>query len=174
LNLGPEAIPPRRDWNCQVEKEKFAPVFDTWRFDWLDIPAVIAAASEVYEFPMVDRDPIKQWAFGRVTILGDAAHPMYPNGSNGASQAILDASALADAVQNESDIETALRNYEMRRLWPTSAITLRNHQFGPEVVMQMVEDRAPNGFTNIENVISRAELEEVANSYKVLVGFDLN
>lgn len=122
---------------------------------------------------MVDRDPLQQWTFGRVTLLGDAAHPMYPIGSNGASQAIVDAASLAEIVQKEPDVETALRDYESRRLGPTSAIVLRNRKMGPEIVMQMAEDRAPNGFNVIEDVISRAELVEIANSYKVTAGFDL-
>ena len=173
LNLGPEAALPKRDWNQRVEKGKFASAFASWRFDWLDVPAIISAAKEVFEFPMVDRDPLRQWTFGRVTLLGDAAHPMYPIGSNGASQAIVDAAALAEILQKESDVETALRDYESRRLGPTSAIVLRNRQMGPEIVMQMAEDRAPNGFNVIEDVISRAELVEIANSYKVTAGFDL-
>src|SRR4051794_40508049 len=121
---------------------------------------------------MVDRDPVAQWSFGRVTLLGDAAHPMYPIGSNGASQAILDAEALAEAVSSTPDIPEALRRYQDKRLPPTAEIVHTNRRLGPEVVMQIVEDRAPEGFTNLDEVISPEELESVAQSYKKTAGFD--
>src|SRR5690606_8808428 len=108
----------------------------------------------VFEFPMSDRHPVDRWSFGRVTLLGDAAHPMYPIGSNGASQAILDAAALAQALLEVDDAEAALGRYEDERLAPTSKIVLANRQQGPEAVMQIVEDRAPDGFERLEEVIS--------------------
>ncbi len=161
-----------RDWNRLAGKGSFRREFSDWRFDWLDIPGLIDSAPVVYEFPMVDRDPVPRWSFGRVSLLGDAAHPMYPVGSNGASQAILDAAALVDAIQSCPDPEEALRSYEQARLEKTAAIVLSNRRHGPEVVMQMVEDRAPEGFTNLSDVISRQELEEVASRYKAIAGFD--
>jgi 2-polyprenyl-6-methoxyphenol hydroxylase-like FAD-dependent oxidoreductase len=121
---------------------------------------------------MSDRDPVDRWSFGRVTLLGDAAHPMYPIGSNGASQAILDAADLAETLKACDDPVEALREYEAHRLPPTTRIVLANRQQGPEAVMQMVEERAPNGFTNLHDVISQQELEEVAARYKQLAGFD--
>ncbi|HEX4946149.1 MAG TPA: flavin-dependent oxidoreductase [Blastocatellia bacterium] len=160
-----------RDWNRQVDTSAVLPAFADWHFDWLDIPALIAGAAAIYEFPMIDRDPVERWSFGRVTLLGDAAHPMYPIGSNGASQAILDAPALASALQSEPDVVTALRRYEQERLQPTARIVLSNRQQGPEQVMQLVEDRAPNGFTNLHAVISQMELEEIAGRYKQIAGF---
>jgi 2-polyprenyl-6-methoxyphenol hydroxylase-like FAD-dependent oxidoreductase len=163
---------PEREWEREVDRARFAPAFAAWRFDWLDVPALIAAAPRVYEFPMSDRDPVERWSVGRVTLLGDAAHPMYPIGSNGASQAVLDAAHLAAALSRQPDAEAALRDYEAERLAPTAKIVLANRQQGPEAVMQMVEERAPGGFARIEDVISRAELEDVAARYKVVAGFD--
>jgi len=160
-----------RDWNRQVGKDVVLPAFADWHFDWLNIPALIEGASAIYEFPMIDRDPVERWSFGRVTLLGDAAHPMYPIGSNGASQAILDAPALVEALTTEADIVSALQRYEQARLQPTARIALSNRQQGPEQVMQLVEDRAPNGFTNLHDVISQVELEEIANRYKQIAGF---
>jgi 5-methylphenazine-1-carboxylate 1-monooxygenase len=160
------------DWNRRVDKGIFAPAFESWRFDWLDIPAVIDGAAEVFEFPMSDRDPLPCWSFGHVTLLGDAAHPMYPIGSNGASQAILDAEALASALGESVPVSEALRKYEQARLGPTTAVVHSNRQLGPEVVLRIVDERAPQGFERLEDVISRQELEEIAQRYKVIAGFD--
>jgi len=162
----------QRDWNRRVEKSKFAPIFASWCFDWLDIPAIIDGAAEVFEFPMSDRDPLERWSFGRVTLLGDAAHPMYPIGSNGASQAILDAEALATTLLENATVTEALGRYEKLRLGPMAAVVHSNRQLGPEVVMRIVEERAPHGFDRLEDVISRQELEEIAQRYKVIAGFD--
>jgi 2-polyprenyl-6-methoxyphenol hydroxylase-like FAD-dependent oxidoreductase len=162
----------RRDWSRHVEKSEFAPAFASWRFDWLDVPALIDGAAEVFEFPMSDRDPLPRWSYGRVTLLGDAAHPMYPIGSNGASQAILDAESLADALRENGAGPEALRSYEQARLASTAAVVESNRRLGPEVVMQMVEERAPHGFDRLEDVITHRELEEIAQRYKVIAGFD--
>lgn len=170
--LNVETMPDRTDWNKEIDKEKFAPAFKNWDFGWLNVPKLIEEASAVYEFPMVDRDPIPQWTFGRITLLGDAAHPMYPIGSNGASQAILDADALGDVLEQQLNAEETLQAYEALRREPTANIVLTNRQNGPEVVMQIVEDRAPNGFERLEDVISYEELEEIANRYKKIAGFD--
>ncbi len=172
LNLGAQAELPRRDWNRKGDKASFAPAFAGWNFDFLNVPRLIAGAFEVFEFPMVDRDPVPQWSFGRVTLLGDAAHPMYPIGSNGASQAILDAEALADALAAGGDDLQALRNYETARLAATAAIVESNRRLGPEVVMQIVEERAPNGFARLQDVISWEELEVIALTYKRTAGFE--
>jgi 5-methylphenazine-1-carboxylate 1-monooxygenase len=167
-----DEMPSRADWNKEIDKEKFAPAFAKWNFGWLDVPKLIEESAAVYEFPMVDRDPLPQWTFGRVTLLGDAAHPMYPIGSNGASQAILDADALGQALIEQPSAEHALKAYEQARLEPTANIVHTNRKNGPEVVMQIVEDRAPNGFENLEDVITHQELEEIANKYKRIAGFD--
>lgn len=172
LRLSGDQAPVPRDWNRRAEKEVFAPAFKDWRFDWLDIPALIDGAEAVYEFPMVDRDPVPRWSVGRVTLLGDAAHPMYPVGSNGASQGILDAGALAEALANESDPVKALQSYEAARLGPTSQLVLANRRQGPEVVMQLAEDRAPDGFKDVASVFAPSELAEIAARYKTIAGFN--
>lgn len=132
---------------------------------------MIDSAEAIYEFPMVDKDPLPRWTFGRVTLLGDAAHPMYPIGSNGSAQAIVDARYLSDCLCNERDINYALREYEAERLPRTAGIVLRNRMNGPEQVMQLAEVRAPQGFARIDDVIARSELEAIAQRYKTLAGF---
>ncbi len=136
------------------------------------MPALIRSAKAVYEFPMVDRDPVERWSFGRVTLLGDAAHPMYPIGSNGASQAILDARILANLLASRRDPVRALEEYDAIRRPATAAIVHANRANGPERVMQMVEERAPEGFARLDDVISRDELEVAARDYKLVAGFD--
>lgn len=172
LTVGGDEPPMKRDWNRRADKADFAPPFQSWRFDWLDVPALIAAADAVFEYPLVDRDPLPRWSFGRVTLLGDAAHPMYPIGSNGASQAILDAAALTEAVTSSPDAPAALAAYETARRDPTARIVLANRQNGPEQVMQLAEARAPQGFDHVESVISREELEAIAWRYKQVAGFE--
>ena len=164
--------PPKRDWNKKVDKEIFLPAFASWNYDWLDVPALIEAATEVYEFPMIDRDPLPQWTFGHISLLGDAAHPMYPIGSNGASQAILDAKALADSIASNKNIQQALMEYEQQRREPTSKIVLTNRENGPDKIMEIMEQRAPDGFAELNDVITHEELETIANQYKKIAGFE--
>lgn len=160
----------REDWNRRGAPEDFLPRFEDWRFDWLDVPALIRGAEAVYEYPMVDRDPLPRWSHGRVTLLGDAAHPMYPIGSNGASQAILDARALGEALAATDDPAGGLAAYEQARLSATAAIVLANRGNGPEQCMQLAQERAPEGFERIEDVFAPGELEAMAARYKVLTG----
>jgi 2-polyprenyl-6-methoxyphenol hydroxylase-like FAD-dependent oxidoreductase len=162
----------REDWNRPGNPAEFLPWFKEWRFDWLDVPEVIGAAVRCFEYPMVDRDPVDRWSFGRVTLLGDAAHAMYPIGSNGASQAVLDARVLAREIQARGPVPAALQAYEDERRPATARIVLANRGNGPEQVMQLVQERAPAGFDRIEDVLSRRELEESAAAYKRLAGFD--
>jgi 2-polyprenyl-6-methoxyphenol hydroxylase-like FAD-dependent oxidoreductase len=162
----------REDWNRPGRVEEFLPRFADWRFDWLDVPAVIAAADHCYEYPMVDRDPLPRWSYGRVTLLGDAAHPMYPIGSNGASQAILDARVLAREIRARGATPAALEAYEMERRPATAAIVAANRGNGPDQVLELVEQRAPDGFARIEDVLSAAELAETAAAYRRVAGFD--
>jgi 2-polyprenyl-6-methoxyphenol hydroxylase-like FAD-dependent oxidoreductase len=169
----PDGVPPRQDWNRQVSRERFAADFAGWRYDWLDVPALIDGASVIYEYPLVDRDPLPQWSHGRVTLLGDAAHPMYPIGSNGASQAILDAECLAEQLATEPDVIDALAAYDAIRRPATAQLVLLNRSNGPEQVMQLAEERAPEGFSDINSVIPREELETIAARYKQAAGFSL-
>lgn len=168
----PDRTPPGTDWNRRVDADVFARPFDSWSFDWLDVPALIAEAGEAYEFPMVDRDPLERWSIGRVTLLGDAAHPMYPIGSNGASQAILDARELADQLARQDDIAEALLRYDEARRPMTAAIVAANRRQGPDEVLQIAEERAPNGFADVHDVLSQEELETIAAKYKQTAGFD--
>jgi 2-polyprenyl-6-methoxyphenol hydroxylase-like FAD-dependent oxidoreductase len=163
----------REDWNRPGRLDDFLPRFEAWRFPWLDVPAIIRAAREVFEYPMVDREPVEQWTFGRTTLLGDAAHPMYPIGSNGASQAILDARTLAFELATQPTVEAALAAYEAQRRPATTRLVLANRGEGPERVMQLAEDRAPDGFERVTDVIAQAELEAVAEGYKRVAGFDV-
>lgn len=162
----------KSDWNRQVPVSDFLPAFADWDFGWLKVPEIISAADAVYEYPMVDRDPVAAWSFGRVTLLGDAAHPMYPIGSNGASQAILDARRLTWHLASGADVEEALQAYDAERRPATAQIVLANRQNGPEKAMEMVHERAPDGFENLSDIVSASELSETADHYKALAGFD--
>ncbi len=167
----PGDTPPRQDWARKVDKSVFAGPFEGWKWDWLDVPALIANGGPAYEYPMCDRDPLPRWSHGRVTLLGDAAHPMYPIGSNGAAQAILDTESLAEALAGESGVEEALVRYEAERREATGRIILANRGNGPDQVMQLAEERAPDGFKDIHDVIPQAELEAIAARYKQTAGF---
>ncbi len=164
-------------WNREVDVADVARHFEGWDYGWIDIGALIASSDAAYEFPMVDRHPVDQWSFGRVTLLGDAAHPMRPNGSNGSSQAILDGEALAGALAEHEEITTALVAYEADRLEPTAKLTLANRQAGPERVMQWVADRCDGSCAKstdrVHTCIDVSDLEREANAYKQLAGFDL-
>ena len=164
----------REDWNQAGDLSDFLPEFEEWKFRWLDVPALIASAPGTFLFPMVDRDPVERWSFGRVTLLGDAAHPMYPIGSNGASQAILDARTLAGCLRSyPNDVEQALARYDEVRRPATSAIVLANRGLGPELPMQLVEERAPNGFASLSDVITPEEILDVTDGYRKMAGFSL-
>ena len=164
----------REDWNQPGELADFLPQFAGWTFPWLDVPALIASARGTFLFPMVDRDPVDRWSFGRTTLLGDAAHPMYPIGSNGASQAILDARTLTGCLLSyPDDVEHALQRYDEVRRPATSAIVLANRGLGPELPMQLVEQRAPEGFSTLSDIISPEEILEVTDGYRKMAGFSL-
>jgi 5-methylphenazine-1-carboxylate 1-monooxygenase len=167
------AAPPREDWNRRVAKEKVLEAFGGWRFPWLDTQALIEQSPDFYEFPLVDRDPVSAWTHGRVTLIGDAAHPMQPIGSQAGSQAIVDARVLAGALTATSDPIEALAQYDAKRRPVMNDVTLRNRGFGPEAAMQLVEERAPHGFDRIENVISREELDSIAGSFAAAAGLDV-
>ena len=158
------------DWNKPVDPAVFADDFADWRYDWFDTPALIAGAKEVLEYPMVDRDPLERWTEDRVTLMGDAAHATYPVGSNGASQAILDARVLGAMFLEHGVTPDALEAYEAARRPATSAVTLANRGTGPDAVMQWVEDRCGGQFDDIEDVIPKAELAAHAERYKQLSG----
>jgi 5-methylphenazine-1-carboxylate 1-monooxygenase len=162
----------REDWNRPGRVEDVLPMFQDWEFGYLSVPGLIRATRAVWEFPMVDRDPLPRWTHGRVTLLGDAAHPMYPIGSNGASQAILDARWLALQLATRPGIEAALAAYEEVRRPATAAVVEANRGDGPDRVMDIVHARAPDGFARLEEVASREELAATVGGYKRLAGMD--
>lgn len=160
------------DWSRAGILDEVLPfVRDRFRLDFVDPAAIIEASDGFYEYPNCDREPLPSWSFGRVTLLGDAAHPMYPVGSNGASQAILDAKCLAACLSNGGPIEAALSAYDQERRPATSDIVLANRRGGPEGVIDMIEARAPDGFDDIDQVASFEERESVVRGYASLAGF---
>jgi 5-methylphenazine-1-carboxylate 1-monooxygenase len=162
----------KRDWNRTGSLDDFIGPFSKWHFDWLDVPAFIRAADHVLEFPMVDQDPLPRWSFGRITLLGDAAHPMVPRGSNGAGQAILDAKALTAALSDIADPVAALVAYETQRLEATTRIVLTNRTNPPDAILREVFQRTHDQpFKTIDDVISREELVALSDGYKRIAGY---
>jgi 2-polyprenyl-6-methoxyphenol hydroxylase-like FAD-dependent oxidoreductase len=163
-----------QDWRREGRAADVLAHFGDWRFGWLDIPALVAAAPVIFEYPMVDRDPLPRWGSGRVTLLGDAAHPMYPIGSNGASQAIVDARVLAlELARSDGDAQRGVAAYEAARRPATSALVLANRRHGPEQILSIVDERAPDGFADIDDVIGREELDTITAAYRRTAGFEV-
>ena len=163
----------KRDWNRLGKLEDFLPVYADWKFDWLDVPAMLKAADVILEFPMIDQDPLPFWTKGRVTLLGDAAHPIYPRGSNGAGQAILDVRALVDAFVAERDPLRALAAYEAKRLPATSEVVLTNRKNPPDAILREVWQRTGDKpFKNIDDVITKDEIMAISDGYKKVAGYD--
>jgi 2-polyprenyl-6-methoxyphenol hydroxylase-like FAD-dependent oxidoreductase len=162
----------RNDWNKPGRLEDFLPIYAGWTFDWLDIPDLLRRSDVIFEYPMVDRDPIDRWTFGRVTLLGDAAHPMYPRGSNGAAQAILDARTLADRLAAGGDPAAALAAYEAARSGPTARVVRTNREQPPDYLIRRVEELVGDApFDDLDRYISRAELRSFSEEYKRVTGF---
>lgn len=165
--------PPRgEDWNRPGEWNEIEPfIRNRFRLDFVDPLALIGASGTFYEYPMCDRDPLPRWSFGRVTLLGDAAHPMYPVGSNGASQAVLDARSLARWMTQSASVIEALAAYDAERRPMTAEIVLNNRKGGPERVIDVLEERAPDGFTDVDAVVPHAEREAIVRGYASMAGF---
>lgn len=162
----------QRDWTRQGKVEDFFDVFKDWKFDWLDIPALISGAESILEYPMVDQDPLPRWTFGRITLLGDAAHPMVPRGSNGAGQAIIDAHRLAALLAAATQPTAALLDYEAERLPRTTAVVLANRTMPPDTIVREVWERtADQPFDRIEDVISAEELSAISRKYQEIAGY---
>ena len=162
-----------QDWNRLGKLDDFMPDFEKWNFGWMHVGKMIRDAQAVYEYPMSDRNPAPTWVQGRCVLLGDAAHAMYPIGSNGASQAILDARKLAYELATQHTIESALAAYQAERLPATAKLLELTRAEGPDAVMQRVEERAPDGFDDLEKVLPLAEREAIATRYKQAAGFDM-
>jgi 2-polyprenyl-6-methoxyphenol hydroxylase-like FAD-dependent oxidoreductase len=167
----PEAV--RQDWTGRGRLSDIMPAFAGLKFDWLDISGMIESTEEILEYPMVDRDPLPRWSFGRLTLLGDAAHPMYPRGSNGAGQAILDARFLTGQIKKLGATPDALIAYEAVRNPATAKVVLTNRSDPPDAILREVWQRSGGQrFARIEDVISTAELEAISERYKKVAGFD--
>ena len=173
LRVDPARVPSKGDWNRPAEKADFLPAFDGWDFGWVDCPGLIRASGLVYEYPMVDREPLESWTSGCVTLMGDAAHPTYPVGSNGATQAVIDARKLGAAFRSLGVTRAALLAYEAEMRPRAEGILRANRGKGPDAVMQMVEDLCGGVFDDIETVIPREKLAAHAEPYKRLSGFSV-
>jgi 2-polyprenyl-6-methoxyphenol hydroxylase-like FAD-dependent oxidoreductase len=162
-----------RDWNRRGALDDFLWAFEDWHFDWLDVPELIRRSQMVLEFPMVDQEPLERWTFGRVTLLGDAAHPMVPRGSNGAGQAIVDARVMARLLTEHDDPRAAFAEYEALRRPATATVVRTNRQNPPDAIIREVVERTGDApFANIADVISQEELVAMSESYKRVAGYD--
>jgi 2-polyprenyl-6-methoxyphenol hydroxylase-like FAD-dependent oxidoreductase len=159
------------DWNRQVEVESFIHHFEDWKYDWLDVPAMLRGADAVFEYPMIDRDPVPTWVDGNVALLGDAAHVMYPTGSNGASQAIMDARVLGAVMIEHGVTRQALEAYDTQLCGEISSVILRNRGAGPFGLLNLLDERCGGAFDDIDQVIPPAEREAFMNRYQVAAGF---
>ena len=164
----------KEDWNLKADINSFLPLFKSWKFGWIDAPELITGAEAVYEYPLVDRDPLPKWSFGPVTLMGDAAHPTYPVGSNGASQAIIDARVIGAALLEHGQTPAALAAYEAQIRPITTAVGLANRKGGgPDAVLQRVEDLSGGVFEDINDVIPHDDLAAHAAKYKSIPGFSI-
>ncbi|WP_028813839.1 flavin-dependent oxidoreductase [Streptomyces flavidovirens] len=164
--------PSRGDWNRPVPIGKFLRHYEGWEFDGVSVPEILRASDRAFEYPMVDIDPLERWSHGRTTLIGDAAHAMYPVGSNGATQSIVDARALAHAMARHADPADALMAYEAERRPAMTELQRANRRLGPEVVINLAHERAPGGFTDIDEVIPPEELAAIAATYAATGAFD--
>jgi 2-polyprenyl-6-methoxyphenol hydroxylase-like FAD-dependent oxidoreductase len=176
VNWVAEAETPQRadrDWTRRGQLADFLPWFADWHFDWLDVPALLTAADSILEYPMVDADPLPRWSHGRLTLLGDAAHPMVPRGSNGAGQAVLDARAVADALAADpGDPVAALAAYDARRREVTAAVVLANRTNPPDAILREVYERTGDRpFERLEDYVTVGELAEIAENYRRVAGY---
>ena len=172
LTLPTHASATQSDWNSTAEIEDFINPFNHWQFDWIDVPALIKGTDAVYEYPMVDRDPVDKWVDGPIALIGDAAHAMYPVGSNGASQGIVDARVLGAKLKALGMTVEALMAYQATVLPAVNELILRNRGAGPIGILGVIEEREP--FQSIDDVISKDEISEFMSAYKKAAGFALS
>jgi len=173
LNYDKEASWRKEDWSREANLDDFLPQFEGMVFDWLDVPQMIRNSERIYEYPMVDRDPLDQWTHGRVTLMGDAAHAAYPVGSNGAGSGIIDARELGAAFLAHGVTPAALTAYEAKMRPVTSEVILTNRVAGPDKILDIVEERCGGQFDKIEDIISQQEMLEHANTYKAIAGYGI-
>jgi 5-methylphenazine-1-carboxylate 1-monooxygenase len=160
------------DWNRRGDPAAFLPLYEDWKFDFLDVPALIRSTTDIFEYPQADRDPVERWTFGNVTLLGDAAHPVVPTGSNGALHAILDAEALAAAFAACGDPGAALSAYERARIAAATQAVHGNRHGGTAAAIRLVEERAPNGFADLDAVIAPDELARILHDYRQVANIE--
>ncbi len=164
----------KNDWNEPGNLDDFIQLYESFRFDWLDVPQMISRSDVLLEYPMVDKDPIARWSFGRVTLAGDAAHPMYPRGSNGAAQAVIDARVLADCLARDPDPESAFKAYEGERREATAKVVRANREHPPDFINIKVEELVGDRpFVNLDDYITQAELRALSENYKRIAGFSV-
>ncbi len=170
VTVDPSGGWPEGDWNRRVSHDEFVHHFEDWNYGWIDIPAMLRGAPEVFEYPMIDRDPVPTWVDGNVALLGDAAHVMYPTGSNGASQAIVDARVLGAAMLEHGVTPDALLAYDAQLCPQVSQLVLRNRGAGPFGLLNLLDERCGGVFDDIEEVIPRAEREAFMEGYRIAAG----
>jgi 2-polyprenyl-6-methoxyphenol hydroxylase-like FAD-dependent oxidoreductase len=164
----------KNDWNKAGKLEDFLPIYQNWKFDWLDVGEMIRNADTILEYPMVDKDPIPRWTYGRITFAGDAAHPMYPRGSNGAAQALIDARTLADLLQQHADPVAALAAYEKKRLDATAKVVRTNRAHPPDFINIRCEELiGDKPYDKLDSYITQDELKALSDQYKRVAGFAL-
>ena len=162
----------QNDWNKPGNLADFFDVYRDWHFDWLDVADMIATSTDIFEYPMVDKDPLDQWTFDRVTLAGDAAHPMYPRGSNGAAQGVIDARTLAEALKAADNPLDALKAYEAERIGPTGNVVRTNRSSPPDVIIMKIEELVGDRpFDNLDDYVTQDELRDLSDRYKQIAGF---
>jgi 2-polyprenyl-6-methoxyphenol hydroxylase-like FAD-dependent oxidoreductase len=165
----------QNDWNKAGDPNDVLPIYQDYRFDWLDVAELIRTADQILEYPMVDKDPIDRWTFGRVTLAGDAAHPMYPRGSNGAAQGAIDARVLTEFLLANADPRAALTAYEAARAPATAKVVRTNREHPPDFINIKVEELVGDKpFGNLDDYITQDELRALSENYKRVAGFALS
>jgi len=162
------------DWNRSVDPGVCAEIYKDFKFDFLNVPELILKSEKVFEYPMVDKDALTFWTQGRITLMGDAAHPMYPRGSNGSAQALIDARTLSDQLSQQADPRDALKMYESLRLSTTAQVVETNRNVPPDfIIMKAQELSGGKPFRHIDDLISQDELRQISDNYKNVAGFAL-
>jgi 2-polyprenyl-6-methoxyphenol hydroxylase-like FAD-dependent oxidoreductase len=165
----------QNDWNKPGRLADFIHLYDSWRFDWLDVAELIRRADVIFEYPMVDKDPIDRWSFGRVTLAGDAAHPMYPRGSNGSAQGLIDARVLAACLSEDPDAVAALRAYQAARAGPAAEVVRTNRTAPPDFINIRVEElTGDRPFDKLDDFITQDELRALSDQYKRVAGYSID
>ena len=162
------------DWGKLTRPDNLVELYRDWQFDWLDVPGIISATEQIFEFPIYDRDPLQRWTFGRASLLGDAAHPLIPVSSSGAVHAIIDGRALAYALSGEGDPAAGLKAYEADRLPKANRVVLASRENGPDEVLEVVRNECPDDADNIHDYVGMDRLQAVIDDFKHRSGFAID